>query len=67
MAFWIGLYPKPFMQILEQPVNHTIAIVRPDYPQPPVTMTATAQSGSSDSAATQPALPAAADPTKVTH
>jgi NADH-quinone oxidoreductase subunit M len=34
MAFWIGLYPKPFFQILEQPVNHTIAIVRPDYPQP---------------------------------
>jgi NADH-quinone oxidoreductase subunit M len=33
MAFWIGLYPKPFMQILETPVNHTIAIVRPDYPQ----------------------------------
>ena len=21
MAFWIGLYPKPFLQILEQPVN----------------------------------------------
>src|SRR6202049_775588 len=36
MAFWIGLYPKPFFQILEQPVNHTIAIVRPDYPQPAV-------------------------------
>jgi len=34
MAFWIGLFPKPFFQILEQPVNHTIAIVRPDYPQP---------------------------------
>jgi NADH-quinone oxidoreductase subunit M len=34
MAFWIGLYPKPFFQILEQPVNHTIAMVRPDYPQP---------------------------------
>jgi NADH-quinone oxidoreductase subunit M len=34
MAFWIGLYPKPFFQILEQPVNHTIAIVRPDYPLP---------------------------------
>jgi len=34
MAFWIGLYPKPFFQILEQPVNRTIAIVRPDYPQP---------------------------------
>ncbi|HET9308989.1 MAG TPA: NADH-quinone oxidoreductase subunit M [Candidatus Sulfotelmatobacter sp.] len=27
MAFWIGLYPKPFFQILEQPVNHTIAMV----------------------------------------
>src|ERR1700681_4041593 len=36
MAFWIGLYPKPFFQILQQPVNHTIAIVRPDYPQPAV-------------------------------
>ncbi len=34
MAFWIGLYPKPFFQILEQPVNHTIALARPDYPQP---------------------------------
>jgi hypothetical protein len=21
MALWIGLYPKPFFQILEQPVN----------------------------------------------
>ena len=33
MAFWIGLYPKPFFQILEQPVNQ---IVTPcggtDYP-----------------------------------
>jgi NADH-quinone oxidoreductase subunit M len=41
MAFWIGLYPKPFFQILEQPVNHTIAIVRPDYPQPAVNAAAT--------------------------
>ena len=24
MAFWIGLYPKPFFQILEQPVNHLV-------------------------------------------
>jgi len=43
MAFWIGLYPKPFFQILEQPVNHTIAIVRPDYPQPGATANASAQ------------------------
>jgi NADH-quinone oxidoreductase subunit M len=47
MAFWIGLYPKPFFQILEQPVNHTIAVVRPDYPPPgaPVNATTTEPSG----------------------
>ena len=27
MAFWIGLFPKPFFQILEQPVNHLVATV----------------------------------------
>jgi NADH-quinone oxidoreductase subunit M len=27
MAFWIGLYPKPFLQILEQPVNQIVANV----------------------------------------
>src|SRR6202050_5518944 len=27
MAFWIGLYPKPFQQILEQPVNQIIQSV----------------------------------------
>jgi NADH-quinone oxidoreductase subunit M len=40
MAFWIGLYPKPFFQILEQPVNHTMAMARPDYPQPGATVNA---------------------------
>jgi NADH-quinone oxidoreductase subunit M len=34
MAFWIGLYPKPFLQILDQPVNHTMAMVHPDSPEP---------------------------------
>jgi len=28
MAFWIGLYPKPFFQILEQPVNQIVQNVR---------------------------------------
>jgi NADH-quinone oxidoreductase subunit M len=28
MAFWIGLYPKPFLQILEQPVNQIVENVR---------------------------------------
>jgi NADH-quinone oxidoreductase subunit M len=32
MAFWIGLYPKPFFQILEQPVNQLVQNVRgPQY------------------------------------
>jgi NADH-quinone oxidoreductase subunit M len=32
MALWIGLYPKPFFQILEQPVNRLVVTVRPTYP-----------------------------------
>jgi NADH-quinone oxidoreductase subunit M len=32
LAFWIGLYPKPFFQILEQPVNQLVRTVRPGYP-----------------------------------
>jgi NADH-quinone oxidoreductase subunit M len=28
MAFWIGLYPKPFFRILEQPVNQIVQNVR---------------------------------------
>jgi NADH-quinone oxidoreductase subunit M len=28
MAFWIGLYPKPFFQIMEQPVNQIVQDVR---------------------------------------
>ena len=41
MAFWIGLYPKPFFQILEQPVNQLVQTVRPDYPLPPGAVNAT--------------------------
>src|SRR5438067_1426520 len=51
LAFWIGLYPKPFFQILEQPVNHTIALVRPDYPQPTPTVNAAAQTAAGTSEA----------------
>jgi NADH-quinone oxidoreductase subunit M len=28
MALWIGLYPKPFFQILDQPVNHLVATMQ---------------------------------------
>jgi len=43
MAFWIGLYPKPFFQILEQPVNQLVQTVRPDYPLPPGAVNASNQ------------------------
>jgi len=31
-AFWIGLYPKPLFEILQQPVNQLVLSIRPDYP-----------------------------------
>jgi NADH-quinone oxidoreductase subunit M len=30
-AFWIGLYPKPYFDILEKPVAQIVLRVRPDY------------------------------------
>ncbi|HUA16637.1 MAG TPA: NADH-quinone oxidoreductase subunit M [Verrucomicrobiae bacterium] len=45
MAFWIGLYPKPFFQILEQPVNNLVA-----------TMHSQSTAGNVNAAA-QPAMP----------
>src|SRR5213082_2446363 len=58
MAFWIGIYPKPFLQILEQPVNHTIAMVRPNYPQPGAAVNAAAQApGSTNEAEAVPSEP----------
>jgi NADH-quinone oxidoreductase subunit M len=29
LAFWIGLYPKTFLQYLHDPVNEIVEIVRP--------------------------------------
>jgi NADH-quinone oxidoreductase subunit M len=37
MALWIGLYPKPFLQILEQPVNHLVATMHQEPGQAPAT------------------------------
>jgi NADH-quinone oxidoreductase subunit M len=31
LAVWIGVYPKPFFRILEQPVQQIVQIVRTDY------------------------------------
>jgi NADH-quinone oxidoreductase subunit M len=30
LAFWIGIYPKPFFRIMEKPVNKIVATVQPD-------------------------------------
>src|SRR5579862_9563924 len=30
-AFWIGIYPKPLFNVLEQPVHQIVAQVNPDY------------------------------------
>ena len=30
-AFWIGLYPKPYFEVLEKPVQKIVQRVRPDY------------------------------------
>ena len=54
MAFWIGLYPKPFFQILEQPVNHLVASMQ------------TAQDAGATNAAAQPAMPVAPSATVAT-
>ena len=61
MAFWIGLYPKPFFQILEQPVNRLVQTVRPDYPLPPGAVNATNE----PAALTVPVVLAANPPTAV--
>ncbi len=31
VAFWIGLYPKPFMDVLRQPVQKLVTQVNPDF------------------------------------
>jgi NADH-quinone oxidoreductase subunit M len=34
LSLWIGVYPKPFLQYIERPVNAIVRHVRPNYPIP---------------------------------
>ena len=31
LALWIGVYPKPFLEYIQQPVNAVVKQVRPEY------------------------------------
>jgi len=37
LALWIGVYPKPFLAYIQQPVNAVVKQVRPDYVIPGTT------------------------------
>jgi NADH-quinone oxidoreductase subunit M len=50
-AIWIGVYPKPFFDIVRQPVTEVVLRVRPDYFNSPVR-----------NAVVQPLVPAAGGP-----
>ena len=39
MSLWIGIYPKPFLEYIQQPVNAVVKQVRPDYVIPGSTPT----------------------------
>jgi NADH-quinone oxidoreductase subunit M len=34
LSLWIGVYPKPFLEYIERPVNAVVNQVRPDYGKP---------------------------------
>jgi NADH-quinone oxidoreductase subunit M len=59
LAFWIGLYPKPFFQILEPPVNQLVKDVRgPDYLKQSTDTNASVQPAEKDFPKINPALDA---------
>ena len=43
LSLWIGVYPKPFLEYIQQPVNAVVKQVRPDYVIPGTTMPAQAE------------------------
>jgi NADH-quinone oxidoreductase subunit M len=43
LSLWIGVYPKPFIEYIQRPVNAVVRHVRPDYPAPVVAPTTATQ------------------------
>jgi NADH-quinone oxidoreductase subunit M len=45
MSLWIGMYPAPFLRYIEKPVNAVVKQIRPNYPIPVQSTTATTVTG----------------------
>ena len=60
MAFWIGLYPKPFFRILEQPVNNLVATVNRETPKSESAVSASSGAPAAPAAVHASVTPAAA-------
>ena len=43
LSLWIGVYPKPFIDYIQQPVNVVVRHIRPDYPIPGLPVSRPAQ------------------------
>jgi len=63
VAFWIGLYPKPFMDILQKPVEKLVTQVNPDFYKPQ-SLTAGQQAAAKAGMAAMPAPGGAEGATK---
>jgi NADH-quinone oxidoreductase subunit M len=48
LSLWIGVYPKPFLNYIERPVNAVVRQVRPTYPIHGMPAVVTVQQGSSE-------------------
>jgi len=62
-AFWIGLYPKPFLSVLERPVNNIVERVNPGFFSAPVATGAAAKTPAPRVVVTAPASPPKSPPT----
>jgi NADH-quinone oxidoreductase subunit M len=58
-AFWIGLYPKPFFQVLDKPVAAIVERVNPDFFKAPPASAAVAPPGQATPPSLIPPKPAA--------